>query len=115
VASKEPNGLGIHDMSGNVWEWVWDEFGEDLERPEDLDPIVAATIYGKEIELDDEESILKAELARVLRGGSWLSVARHVHVGRRSGDNPYNRGINLGFRIARSLEEQDGARRAAEP
>ncbi len=106
VGTKEHNGIGLFDMSGNVWEWVWDEFGGEVEAPEDLDPIVAATIYGREIvpeRREDEDELEESETARVLRGGSWLSVARHVHVGRRSGDNPYNRGINLGFRIARSL------------
>lgn len=113
VGTKKANDVGLFDMSGNVWEWVWDEFGGELESPEDLDPIVAATIYGTEGDRETKEDIREAEMARVLRGGSWLSVARHVHVGRRSGDNPFNRGINLGFRIARSLQESekdDGAR-----
>ncbi len=29
VAQKKPNGYGLYDMSGNVWEWVWDPYGND--------------------------------------------------------------------------------------
>ena len=32
VAQKKKNGYGLYDMSGNVWEWVWDPYGKDGRR-----------------------------------------------------------------------------------
>ncbi|MCL2381547.1 MAG: formylglycine-generating enzyme family protein [Treponema sp.] len=86
VGTLPANRLGIHDMSGNVWEWVWDWHG--LYTGEDkTDPVGASS--GSE---------------RVVRGGSWFSSANSVRsVVRGSGGNPARRSYLLGFRVARPL------------
>ena len=83
VGGKAPNAYGLYDMSGNVWEWVWDVYGSTL--PGGRDP------HGPE-----------AGSKRVLRGGAWGYTARYLRVAYRNGGNPDNRNHNLGFRLART-------------
>ena len=83
VGKKAPNGLGIYDMSGNLWEWCWDWY-ESYSSEAQSDPVGAAS--------GD---------CRVLRGGSWFdgaSKARSVH---RSAYGPYLSSSDVGFRLVR--------------
>lgn len=59
VAQLQPNELGLYDMSGNVWEWVFDRYSHYPRLPL-TDPMGPA--YGS---------------YHVLRGGSWLDDGRH--------------------------------------
>jgi formylglycine-generating enzyme required for sulfatase activity len=83
VGTRKPNQLEIHDMSGNVWEWCQDNWSGNYKN---------APTDGKAYE--DGSSI------RVIRGGSWLSLARFCRVAIRYYNNPGYRYYNLGFRIA---------------
>lgn len=86
VGGKQPNGLGIYDMSGNVWEWVGDW-------------------YQKEYYSIQQEQKLGSPLAgnkRGMRGGSWYNDAKNVRSSIRGSDDPDHRSINLGFRLAYS-------------
>ena len=83
VGGRAPNGLGLHDMSGNVWEWCRDSFRKDAyELHTDQDPLV-----------EDPDS------ERVIRGGSWNLDAWSARCARRFSFRPGDKGPGLGFRL----------------
>ena len=84
VGQKQPNGWGLFDMHGNVWEWVADWYGDY--------PHGAVT---------DPRGPRSGAL-RVYRGGSWLNGARYCRAANRYGGSPGLRNYLLGFRLART-------------
>ena len=77
---------GIHELSGNVWEWTATRYADYPYRPE--------------ANLEDPD----ATGLRVARGGGWAAHRRMVRCAYRIRYNPGNGDGNLGYRIARSLE-----------
>jgi formylglycine-generating enzyme required for sulfatase activity len=87
VGGYPANGFGLHDMHGNVWEWVRD-CGND-------------TYSGAPV---DGTAWTQGNCSRrVLRGGSWLDSSVYLRSAFRVRDVPGNRYNSLGFRVARTL------------
>ena len=84
VGMKGANPLGLHDVFGNVWEWVQDSYAD--------------TLPGGKNPLQTDGSDI-----RILRGGSWYYGARLLRSATRNYGDFGTRGNSAGFRIVRSL------------
>jgi formylglycine-generating enzyme len=82
VDGKKPNELGLHDMSGNVWEWCHDWYGK----------------YPSEAVTDPTGA--RTGLYRVRRGGSWSFIASYCRSASRFRCAPSYSFSSLGFRVA---------------
>lgn len=86
VGTLEPNGLGVHDMLGNVWEWCGDWFRKDYPFEAARDP--SGPARGME---------------RVLHGGSWIDEARYISPHARERRNPSYLDETCGFRVTMTV------------
>ena len=87
VGRKGANELGLHDMSGNVREWVQDCWNDSYRGAP-----------------DDGRSWERGDCSlRMARGGSWYYRPRLLRAANRNGITSGGRLNNLGFRIARTL------------
>ena len=82
VKQKQPNELGIYDMSGNVYEWCSDWYG------------------GYSSSAQTNPTGPSSGSHRVLRGGSWYHDARYCRGANRGYDTPNGRYSNYGMRLA---------------
>jgi len=83
VGQKEPNELGLYDMSGNVWEWCADATTSYAEGPAQ-NPIELA----------------RDGASRRLRGGSWSNNESYARLSNRLSDSPTNEYYSFGFRLS---------------
>jgi formylglycine-generating enzyme required for sulfatase activity len=92
VDAFPPNGYGLHNATGNVWEWCSDWFAPDY--------------YASSPERDPQGPTSGTH--RVMRGGSYLcheSYCNRYRVAARSGNTPDSSTGNLGFRV---VDDQAG-------
>ncbi len=88
VKQKNANDWKLYDLSGNVWEWVWDWYG-DYQEKEQRDPVGPPKADA-------------SDAARVVRGGGWGYGAGGMRVANRGGYAPGYRLGAQGFRLVRS-------------
>lgn len=84
VGTKQPNGLGIYDMMGNIWEWTNDWYDKD---------------YYNNSPKNNPQGTNSGQ-SRVLRGGSWYDLPQYVRASNRGRVLPTARYDNNGFRLA---------------
>ena len=87
VGYSAANAFGLHDLHGNVWEFVEDCY--------------ASSYSGAPT--DGSAHTVSDCLQRVLRSGSWFNVPQNLRSADRDGHNPTNRNFGIGFRVARTL------------
>lgn len=85
IGSFPANPWGLHDTAGNVWEWTCSEYDDDY--------------GGAETRCISNN---RSDARRVYRGGSWFGNPRWVRSALRLWNAPDYRGVDRGFRLARS-------------
>ncbi|MBX3331147.1 MAG: formylglycine-generating enzyme family protein [Nitrospira sp.] len=91
VGSKKANGLGLFDLSGNVYEWVQDCWHGNYEgAPED------GSAW-----LEENDGVCGR---RMIRGGSWDDRPMQLRAWGRNWNYADDRNTYLGFRLAQDLE-----------
>ncbi len=82
----KPNELGIYDLSGNLWEWVEDDYKPDCyQKAEKINPVCMGGVN------------------RVIRGGSFLLSPQFARCTARGNAPPLSRSPSIGFRIVKDI------------
>lgn len=90
VASLKPNDFGLFDMQGNTYEWCYDTYRS---YPPDSEESIEDAPGTEEV---------SETVRRVMRGGSFLFIARLVRSAYRTYNPPAHRSVGNGFRPART-------------
>jgi formylglycine-generating enzyme required for sulfatase activity len=88
VGKMKPNGWGLYDMLGNVWEWVEDDWHDNYDGAPDDGRAWVDNPRGAD---------------RVIRGGSWANFVREYRSANRGFEWPHRSYSLVGFRLSRSV------------
>lgn len=88
VGSFKPNAFGLHDMHGNVWEWIGDCYKDSYAGA----PTDGSAVTSSNCQLN------------LLRGGAWNYYPQLLRSAYRYASAPGIRTENMGFRVARSMQ-----------
>lgn len=100
VGSYPPNGYGLYDMAGNVWEWCFDAYDENFYANSPYrNPIAGITIRHV------EDNVITVNKMRVARGNSWFDGPVSVWIASRLGwsTESVKLPFNIGFRCVKSV------------
>jgi formylglycine-generating enzyme required for sulfatase activity len=84
VGTFAPNGYGLYDMAGNVWQWCWDWYDD--------------AYYSSSPGTDPHGPALSSSWSRVFRGGGWSNIASGCRAAGRIYAYPTCGNGGLGFR-----------------
>ncbi len=93
VARRIPNAWNLHDMLGNVWEWVQDSANWAEPRGRVVDDVYVLNV---------SDPISTNGPRRIIRGGSWYAPLQECRIANREAREPQSTASDRGFRVVRT-------------